>query len=160
MHCHQSKPSSAQSLNEPTSKKLHLQRPQIVYKPNNLKFGDICWFCDQEPETCDHILVNSTFANQVWWDAVSALDCTCSFSRSQLTLREWWTHCRQLQVKERRKDFDTLFMLIAWLLWKEWNDRLFDRRLSTTDQLLETVKTEVRLWVEAGARRLGCLKRE
>jgi hypothetical protein len=34
---------------------------------------DMCWFCDQEPETCDHILVNSTFAKQVWWDVISAL---------------------------------------------------------------------------------------
>ena len=94
---------------------------------------DMCWFCDPEPETCDHILVNSTFAKQVWWDVISALDCTCSFSPCQLTLRDWWTHCRQLQVKERRKGFDTLFMSIAWFLWKERNACLFDRRLSTTE---------------------------
>ncbi|RLM77919.1 hypothetical protein C2845_PM12G17180 [Panicum miliaceum] len=88
------------------------------------------------------------------------MDCNSSFSPSQQTLHEWWAHCRLLQVKERGKGFDTLFMLIAWLLWKEPNARLFDRRLSTPDQLLETIKTEVKVWVEARAKRLGCLKRE
>jgi len=123
---------------------------------------DMCWFCDPEPETCDHILVNSTFAKQVWWDVISALDCTCSFSPCQLTLRDWWTHCRQLQVKERRKGFDTLFMLIAWFFGRNGTLAFSTGgfRPLSTDQLLETVKSEVRLLVEAGARRLGCLKRE
>jgi hypothetical protein len=51
-------------------------------------------------------------------------------------------------------------MLVVWLIWKERNARLFDRRSSNTDQLLESIKLEIKLWVEAGAASLGCLKRE
>ena len=36
-------------------------------------------------------------------------------------------HCR-LQVSERRRGLNKLFMLIIWCLWKEQNARLFDRK--------------------------------
>ncbi|PUZ57515.1 hypothetical protein GQ55_5G438400 [Panicum hallii var. hallii] len=118
---------------------------------HGLDAHDTCWLCDQEPETCDHILVNCSYAKQLWWDALITLDCTCSFASQQLTLQDWWSHGRRLQAKERRKGFDTLFMLIIWLLWKERNARLFDQRSSSADQLLQLIKLEIRIWVEAGA---------
>jgi hypothetical protein len=118
---------------------------------HGLDAHDTCWLCDQEPETCDHILVNCSYAKQLWWDALITLDCTCSFASQQLTLQDWWSHGRCLQAKERRKGFDTLFMLIIWLLLKERNARLFDQRSSSADQLLQLIKLEIRIWVEAGA---------
>jgi hypothetical protein len=80
---------------------------------HNLDAHDTCWLCDQEFETADHLLANCSSAKQIWWNTLSWMDCSCSFVEpTQLHL--WWNHLRMLRVKERRRGFDTLFMLIIW----------------------------------------------
>ena len=46
---------------------------------------------------------------------------------------------RKLQQKERR-GFDMLFTLIAWLIWKEHNGRLFDRKSHSVIEVFELIK--------------------
>jgi len=104
--------------------------------------------------------MNCSYTKQIWWDALNYMDCICFFASQQLTLQDWWSHARRRQPMERRKGFDTLFMLVIWLLWKERNAHLFDRYSSSAAQLLQLIKLEIQLWVEAGATRLGCLRCE
>jgi hypothetical protein len=115
--------------------------------------------CDQELETTDHLLVNCCFAKEIWWNSLSWMECSCTFSQ-HLSLQNWWEYARLLQPKARRKGFDTLFMLVVWLRWKERNGRLFNRQSHTVSEVLDFIKSEITLWVQAGAARLGCLKRE
>ena len=89
-----------------------------------LEARPLCWFCDQELESADHILANCSFAREVWWGVLSSCHCQCSFP-SNFSLQDWWAHLRQLQPLEHRKGLDSLFMLTAWHLWKERNARLF-----------------------------------
>ena len=65
-----------------------------------------------------------------------------------------------MQVKERRRGLDTLVMLILWTLWKERNARLFNNHSSSVHEFQERIKVDIKLWVDAGATRLGCLRRE
>ena len=62
-----------------------------------------------------------------------------------------------MQVKERRRGLDTLVMSIIWALWKERNARHFDSHSSSVHEVQERIKVDIKLWIGAGATRLGCL---
>jgi len=126
---------------------------------HGLDAHDNCWFCDQELETTNHMLVNCSFAKEIWWTVLSWMECSCSFPEP-MQLHQWWNHVRFMQVKERRRGLDTLVMLILWSLWKERNARLFDGHSSTILEVQERIKVDIKLWIDAGATRLGCLRRE
>jgi hypothetical protein len=40
---------------------------------HGLEANDLCFLCDQEPKTIDHIVVLCSFAKQVWWNTSSVL---------------------------------------------------------------------------------------
>jgi hypothetical protein len=46
-------------------------------------------------------------------------------------------------------------LLTVWEIWKERNARVFWNKLSPSFVILEGIKCEARLWVLAGAKRLG-----
>jgi len=50
--------------------------------------------------------------------------------------------------------FMQLLILVSWSLWKERNDRTFDRRVRTVDDLVMRVCDEVVAWSHAGYRQL------
>ena len=56
--------------------------------------------------------------------------------------------------KVARKCFDSLVALICGLLWKERNNRTFDRRVHTIQETLAKVKEEIIIWHQAGFRQL------
>jgi hypothetical protein len=49
----------------------------------------------------------------------------------------------------RGKCFDTLVVLISWLIWKERN-RTFDHHSRSPDELLALVEDDIALWCRAG----------
>jgi len=114
---------------------------------------------DQEPETADHLLVNSSYTKAIWWNTLSWMTCQCSFPEP-LQLHFWWKHLRTLQESDRKRGFNTLFMLIIWALWKERNNWLFQGVSTHGPDLQEKIKMDIKLWIDVGARRLGCLKQE
>jgi len=126
---------------------------------HNLDAHDTCWLCDQEAETVDHMLISCSFAKVIWWNILSWMDCACSF-QGQPLIHTAWEYLRGLQTRERKHGFDSLFMCIIWVIWKERNNRLFEETSCTTAELQDKIKLDVKLWILAGARRLGCLKRE
>jgi len=75
-------------------------------------------------------------------------------------LHTWWEHLQRLQVREHRRGFDSLFMCITWAIWKERNNSLFEGTSCTAQELQDKIKLDIKLWIHAGARCLGCLKWE
>ena len=57
--------------------------------------------------------------------------------------------------KERRKGFDSLALLIVWMLWKERNSRVFERSAVVARELYRRISDEVELWKLSGARGLS-----
>ena len=94
-------------------------------KRHNLQDDDSCTACLQLPETIPHILIECVFAREIWtillrkwnWFRLAA----------QLAVHEefidWWQWSRKEMHRDDRKTFDTLVVLVAWLLWKERNNR-------------------------------------
>jgi hypothetical protein len=56
-----------------------------------------------------------------------------------------------------RKGLASLVLLTIWEIWKERNARVFRNKLLPSFVILEGIKCEARLWVLAGAKRLGDL---
>jgi hypothetical protein len=56
-----------------------------------------------------------------------------------------------------RKGIASLTLLIYWEIWCERNARVFRSKLAPSSVVLDKVKCEARLWVLAGAKRLGDL---
>jgi hypothetical protein len=57
----------------------------------------------------------------------------------------------------RRKGIASLTLLISWKIWCERNARVFRKKNTPSMVVLDKVKSEARLWVLAGAKRLGTL---
>uniref|UniRef100_A0A0E0F3E4 NB-ARC domain-containing protein n=1 Tax=Oryza meridionalis TaxID=40149 RepID=A0A0E0F3E4_9ORYZ len=49
-----------------------------------------------------------------------------------------------------RTDFDSLFMLIYWLIWKERNTRIFQHIAKSVDRLADDINEEIAIWRAAG----------
>ena len=62
----------------------------------------------------------------------------------------WWSDSRKKISKDDRQCFDSIVVLICWLLWKERNDRIFDRRVRTVDDTVTWVGDELLAWFQAG----------
>ncbi|PVH33793.1 hypothetical protein PAHAL_8G066600 [Panicum hallii] len=102
------------------------------------------------------MLLECCYAKDVWWGLLNSIDCICTFPQQQhFQLQDWWRHLSVLQPREKRKGFHSIFMLTAWHLWKERDNRLFRNSSATAVQLRGLILQEALLWVAAGAAKLG-----
>ncbi|KAG0528270.1 hypothetical protein BDA96_06G304100 [Sorghum bicolor] len=95
----------------------------------------------------------------VWWTVLSVLGADAS-PVGDVTILVWWDRWRARWHGERQKGADTLFALVAWEIWKERNARCFRHTSSNITQLLSIIRANADLWIQGGARHLGCLIRE
>jgi hypothetical protein len=86
-------------------------------KGHGLQDDDSCALCAQATETIDHLLVTCPFSKQIWfktlhklgWDAVSP-------DAQDSKLVDWWIDVRKKIQKDSRHCFDSLIVLVCWLL--------------------------------------------
>ena len=64
---------------------------------------------------------------------------------------DWWRQARQQVVRQHRKGFDSLVVLVAWWIWKQRNACIFDGATPSITFTSDTIKDEARLWAKAGA---------
>uniref|UniRef100_A0A0E0F3E5 Disease resistance N-terminal domain-containing protein n=1 Tax=Oryza meridionalis TaxID=40149 RepID=A0A0E0F3E5_9ORYZ len=65
-------------------------------------------------------------------------------------LADWWIATRRRFQNTYRTDFDSLFMLIYWLIWKERNTRIFQHIAKSVDRLADDINEEIAIWRAAG----------
>ncbi|XP_066334381.1 uncharacterized protein [Miscanthus floridulus] len=125
---------------------------------HGLQDSDTCIICDQGVETMDHILLGCVFSREVWalWLRRLHLDDLVHVHEEEAM--QWWLRNRKLIPKPMRRGFDSLFFLIGWMLWKEWNARTFNRIATTATQLVQNIDDELNVWVLAGYRHLSSLQ--
>jgi hypothetical protein len=115
-----------------------------------------CYLCDQQDETIDHIVVECPFSRQLWVEVAAALGCQIQEQPAGAIL-DWWETWRALWLPEDAGGADSLFVLIAWELWKERNARCFRGANTHLSAVKDTIKQQAELWIFAGAKRLGRL---
>jgi len=63
---------------------------------------------------------------------------------------EWWLRLRQRLDSSARPIFDSMFLLVAWNLWKERNSVTFGRAAATDVTALRQAVAREEDWVTAG----------
>ena len=127
-------------------------------KRHNLQDNDACNLCDQQPEEISHLLLSCVFARETWFLVLRR----CNLQQltpqpASLDFFEWWSHCRKQIAKELRKGFDSLVVLVGWLLWKERNQRVFQRNSMMVRELVSLILDEAMIWTHAGHTQLFAL---
>jgi len=125
------------------------------HKRHGLQDDDTCSLCNQLPETIDHLLLVCPFSREVWFRALCFMHWEATSPTVQAyTLADWWYGARKRISKDDRKCFDSLVVLLCWLLWKERNNRTFNCRVRTVNDFLSCVANEVVSWYQAGYKHL------
>jgi hypothetical protein len=109
----------------------------------------ICSLCGIEPETARHLIMECSFAKQVWstiWSKLGLqMHATNLFNGDILA---WWETCRKSMVKEQRRNLDGL-MYMAWGIWLQRNNRIFNGVYSTVPQVVDSIIAMCKAFDEA-----------
>ena len=123
---------------------------------HGLDVHSACYLCDQQDETIDHIIVECPFARQLWVEVAAALGCHIQ-EQPAGAIVDWWETWRGLWPSKYAGGADSLFVLIAWELWKERDARCFRGANTHLSAVKDTIKQQAELWIFAGAKSLGRL---
>ncbi|WVZ96580.1 hypothetical protein U9M48_042197 [Paspalum notatum var. saurae] len=127
------------------------------HRRHGLDARELCWLCDQEPETCDHLLFRCQFARAVWARVLDKVGLHLPRVAGCSGLLDWWRRFRGCWPATVRKGADTLFGLVCWSLWKQRNACCFRGEQASTAAVLKAIYEAAELWVLGGAAGLGTL---
>nr|XP_051201783.1 uncharacterized protein LOC127315326 [Lolium perenne] len=107
-----------------------------------------CYWCLQDEDNLDHVLMRCSYARQVWFGCITAAGLNIVEPNRDSSLESWWSSARDLVRRRDRNSFDTLVILIAWQIWKQRNARVFGNTnlQFSTAQMLIYIKEEFGLW--------------
>jgi hypothetical protein len=110
-----------------------------------------CQLCQADDETCVHLFVHCRFSIQVWrkirlWSSAVFPVPGPNFTSTE----DWWLLVRKQVPKIRRRDFDTVVILVHWRIWKERNSRIFDGVQHLAQDVFEGIRDEIAMWRYAG----------
>jgi hypothetical protein len=111
----------------------------------------VCPLCKQSLESVHHLFVECRFTTRLWislrtWLGINGIQPSQWVG---LSVKQWWSSMTN------RKAVASLTLLVTWEIWNEWNACVFRNKHTPFFVLLDKIKREVRLWVLAGAKRLG-----
>lgn len=72
-------------------------------------------------------------------------------------LVDWWLQAHEAVPQEQRRAFDSMVLVVSWILWKERNVRTFDLKSRTSNQVIDAIKDEINAYIGAGYRCLASL---
>ncbi|GJN20378.1 hypothetical protein PR202_gb07748 [Eleusine coracana subsp. coracana] len=92
-----------------------------------LEHPEKCVLCDQEEEIVQHILTSCLFARQFWNRILTSLGFNnlVPGHRDNIFSTRWLKSSKRVP-KEKRKGYNTVIALGAWLLWKHRNTGVFE----------------------------------
>lgn len=94
--------------------------------------------CDQAAETASHLFVGCVFAWEVWYSLLEPLGMPMDVH----DIVQWWIQQRSRLDRASRPLFDSLMLLIAWVIWKERNGRVFGRSACSVAQVRRAAISE------------------
>ena len=117
-----------------------------------LQHPAVCPLCCQEAETASHLTVQCSFAREVWYGVLLPyrLHRFTPSRTSELAL--WWPTLTAAVPKKRKKEINSLVILVARCLWLERNSRVFDKFASMPWTVRGKISEEFLLWKTAKLR--------
>lgn len=124
-------------------------------KKHGLQEDDACVLCQQESETGDHLFLGCVFVRELWHMLLHPVGLDVMVPTQDEELPVWWIRQRALLQPQCRHAFDSLLLLIAWMVWKERNNRTFQRASLGAHELVKRIIREAEDWVDAGFKSLA-----
>lgn len=111
---------------------------------------DLCSLCQRVSEDGHHLFVTCNYTYAVWLQMRNWMNVDFAVpGEVSLQISDWCLKERLCCRKSYRGNFDSIFMLICWMVWKECNARIFEHRFKTAVNLAEDIE-EFLLWKKAG----------
>jgi hypothetical protein len=114
--------------------------------------------CNQGPESADHLFLGCVIARQLWHRLLAPVGLAALVPEVDEHLPAWWLRQRRRVHEDARRPFDAMVLLVAWSIWKERNNRTFQRVAMQRDSLKgpegsfrkQAILQEAGDWVQAG----------
>ena len=120
---------------------------------HGLQDCDACVLCGQASETVEHLFLGCVLARQVWYLLLSPLGLASLTPDADVRFGHWWIRQRKRLDAPAQQLFDSMILLVAWVLWKERNSVTFERSLvSDATSICRKVASEANEWALAGFR--------
>jgi hypothetical protein len=117
---------------------------------HDLQDSAACALCDQDDETVDHLLVGCAYARELWYRLLRPGGWDPLVPAPGSSLAAWWMDSRSLLPANLRRSFDSVLLLVSWVLWKEHNAQVFDNRRCSAQQAMRALLEEADNWISAG----------
>ena len=115
--------------------------------------NDKCPFCNVADEDVQHLFVGCAVVNIIWGHLLPWCNLHQLTPPSQANLQKWWLQARSNVNGKLMRRLDSLVILVVWMIWRERNNRIFEKIAKTTTALIEIIKQEAKQWVIACAGR-------
>jgi hypothetical protein len=119
-------------------------------KRHDLQDSDACVFCAPEVETSDHLFTGCVQTRELWCSLLAPAGLLALAPDHTQSAAVWWLGQRALLERAARPSFDSLVLLISWIIWKERNDRTFARSAAGASELRLRTIQEADYWLRAG----------
>lgn len=118
-----------------------------------------CTLCERNLETPLHLFYECAYSRRVWEltaDWVGAPQLKPTTWLPQHNISEWMLSLSQTGVvnynAQSVKALKSIALLVLWMIWKERNNRIFNRAQASEENLMARIKEEARNWALAGAK--------
>jgi len=119
-------------------------------KRHGLQPEATCALCDQDDETTDHLLASCPFTREVWVRLLVKAGQQHLGPGHDSTVADWWLQTRDAVPDTFMRAFDSLVLLVSWVIWKERNNRTFNNATKTTIQVLALISDEIDSYIAVG----------
>lgn len=111
----------------------------------------ICSLCWTSNETADHLLLHCSFSAEFWRRILINFNLPLpSVLVPDCSLLSWRLASLDAIPNSAREKWNILQMLHSWFTWKERNNRVFNAKACSIDDLLQSLSEELHLWRSAG----------
>jgi hypothetical protein len=85
-------------------------------KRHGLQQDAACALCDQQDETTNHLLASCVFTCEVWHRLLSRVGLQHLAPTDLSCLVDWWQNTRSTILKHFKCSFDSLVLLVSWMV--------------------------------------------
>ena len=78
-------------------------------------------------EDAQHLFTGCAISNIIWSKVLTWANLQTLIPSTSVSLQKWWQDARKTIAGKKQKKFDSIVMLTSWSLWKERNNRVFEK---------------------------------
>jgi hypothetical protein len=114
-----------------------------------------CIACGEASENSTHLLLHCPVATAVWYNISRWLGIY--FVNPPNLFISFASFLGTTSSKKRKKGFALIWHAVVWVLWKARNDRIFNNKLLSVEEVVDLVKVMAWIWFLGRLTRHPCL---